>query len=206
MKRIIQNIKNNPFTIIFAAIGGVAMGFAGYTTLQACTDLPFYAVMTISVLIGIAAVAAVCFLGWDTAKAVILKTAKKSLNKDNYEKVIEFVDSLKAAEQEQRDNAISAAEKEKSLEIARRIVEQWQEQQRAVENAQKLLADNNIDITSKPASDTAVVMGDNDAAEQPAPTADITAQTVQPAPTPPPVNTGTEYIYADGVPIVSITK
>lgn len=135
MKNFFQAIKNNPLTLLFAIIGGAIMGFAGFNIAQIYFAMPTWGYVLVAIGCALLTIAIVVVLGWDKAKAAILRTAKKNLTKENYDSLVEMVGTL---EQKQAEDAAKLAEEEakaKELEQAKITVE-------AYENAKKLLEEN----------------------------------------------------------------
>lgn len=143
MKKLLQNIKNNPLTIIFALLGGGIMAFATFKLAQLYfINLPLYLYFLFAVIAAIITITLVVVLGWDSVKPAILRSAKKSLGADDYDKVISFVGTLEQAaeksKQEQRENE----KKLKDVEQAKATVAEYEARKAAYENAKKIIADN----------------------------------------------------------------
>lgn len=149
MKSFIQAIKNNPLTLLFAIIGGVVMGFGGYKLSALYLVAPNYAYVLIGVGCCLLTVLFVVILGWDKAKAAILRTAKKTLTSENYETLVEMVGTM---EQKQAEDAEKQAkEKQKALEL-----EQAKATVEAYEKAKKLLDDAAVENANVVAENTSV--------------------------------------------------
>lgn len=134
MKNFIKAIKNNPLTLLFAIIGAAVMGFAGFKMSQLYFTMPVWAYILIGIGCAMLTIIFVVLLGWDKAKAAILRTAKKTLTSENYEELVEMVGKL---EEKQNEEAKEKAEQEahqKELDTAKATVE-------AYEQAKKLLED-----------------------------------------------------------------
>ena len=120
MKKILQNIKNNPLTIIFAIIGGGVMAFVTYSLAQLYfTTLPQWLYIIFAVIAAIITIVLVFVLGWDSVKSAILRSAKKSLSGDNYNKVVEMVGTLEAAQAEDAKTQAETVAKSKEVEQAK---------------------------------------------------------------------------------------
>ena len=120
MKKILQNIKNNPLTIIFAVIGGGVMAFVTYSLAQLYfTTLPQWLYIIFAIIAAIITIVLVFVLGWDTVKSAILRSAKKSLNDDNYNKVVDMIGTLEAAQAEDAKTQAETVAKSKEVEQAK---------------------------------------------------------------------------------------
>lgn len=147
MKKILQNMKNNPLTIIFALLGGGIMAFATYSLAQLYfITLPHWLYIVFAVIAAIITILLVFVLGWDSVKSAILRSAKKNLSKENYNLILDTINSLEVAEKESKREEAEKANAEKiklkEVEKAKVIVAQYEAQKAAYENAQKVLADN----------------------------------------------------------------
>lgn len=148
MKNFFKNIKNNPLTIVFALLGGAIMAFATYTIAQLYfISLPTYLYVIFAVIAAILTIVLVVILGWDNVKSAILRSAKKNLSADNYNKVIEFVGTLETAQEKDKQEQAENAKKLKDVEQAKAIVANYEAQvaekdaqKVAYENAKKVLA------------------------------------------------------------------
>lgn len=167
MKKIMQNIKNNPLTIIFAILGGGIMAFATYKLAQLYfITLPHWLYIIFAVLAAIITMLLVFVLGWDSVKSAILRSAKKNLTSENYNKVLDLVGSLETTEAEAKQAQTEKAQAEKvklkEVEQAQAIVAQHEAQQKAYENALKVLADNQLPA---PVAEVVEVINETEQAE-----------------------------------------
>lgn len=141
MKNFYNNIKNNPFTILLALIGGGVMGFSSYKiSLEYFADLPNWIYILIAVISSIVTVVFIVLLGWDSVKSAILRTAKKALSKEGYNALVSHVEVLKLHEAEQAEIAKTTAEHDKAIEEAKRLIEEHEKQNAAFKKAVELLA------------------------------------------------------------------
>lgn len=141
MKKILQNIKNNPLTIIFAVIGGGVMAFVTYSLAQLYfTALPQWLYIIFAIVAAIITIALVFVLGWDTAKGAVLRSAKKHLSNEDYNKVVEMVGTLEKAAADAKVAAKQAEESEaqklKDVEQAKATIAAYEAKQ-ADEQARK---------------------------------------------------------------------
>lgn len=143
MKNFFKNIKNNPLTIIFAVLGGGIMAFATYNIAQLYfINLPTYLYIIFAVIAAILTIVIVVTLGWDTVKQAILRSAKKNLSKDNYNKVVEFVGTLEDAEKQTKQEEVQKALKDKKVEQAKAIIASYEANKKAYDDAKKIIAEN----------------------------------------------------------------
>lgn len=179
MKKFFDNLKNNPFTIVFALIGGGVMGFAAYKLAQLYfVALPQWAYILIAIVAAVLTVVFVVLLGWDNLKSAILRSAKKTLSKDGYNTLVETVDALKAKEAEQAEIAAATAAHDREVEQARQIIAEREKQNAEYKKALELLASMNATdaaaaqpapkppdaLTDKPVDMQATSTADTDAA------------------------------------------
>lgn len=179
MKKFFDNLKNNPFTIVFALIGGGIMGFAAYKLAQLYfVALPQWAYILIAIVAAVLTVVFVVLLGWDNLKSAILRSAKKTLSKDGYNTLVETVDALKAKEAEQAEIAAATAAHDREVEQARQIIAEREKQNAEYKKALELLASMNATdaaaaqpapkppdaLTDKPVDMQATSTADTDAA------------------------------------------
>ena len=142
MKNFIKAIKNNPLTLLFAIIGAIVMGFAGYTVAQCYFAMPIWGYVLIGVGCALLTIFIVVLLGWDKAKAAILRTAKKTLTSENYEKLVETVTEL---EQKQAEDAKAKADEDayqKDLDKAKATVEAYEQAKKLLEEDAKKQANS----------------------------------------------------------------
>lgn len=140
MKKIFDNLKNNPLTIVFAILGGGIMGFASYKLAQLnFVTLPQWALILIAVFAAIITIVLVVVLGWDNVKSAILRSAKKTLSVDGYNKLIEYVDTLRAKETEQAEQAAKTAAHDKEIEQARLVIAAYEQRNAEYQKAIELL-------------------------------------------------------------------
>lgn len=143
MKNFFKNIKNNPLTIIFAVLGGGIMAFATYNIAQLYfINLPTYLYIIFAVIAAILTIVIVVTLGWDTVKQAILRSAKKNLSKDNYNKVVEFVGTLEDTEKQTKQEEVQKALKDKEVEQAKAIIASYEANKKAYDDAKKIIAEN----------------------------------------------------------------
>lgn len=136
MKSFKNAIKNNPLTILFAALGGVVMGYASYlAAVKFFVALPQYAYILMAIGCAILTIVLIVLLGWDTAKSAVLRTAKKTLTKENYEKLVGFVSELEDKQKAEKEAQEKAEAHQKDVEKAKAIVNDY-------ENAKKLLEED----------------------------------------------------------------
>lgn len=179
MKKFFDNLKNNPFTIVFALIGGGVMGFAAYKLAQLYfVALPQWAYILIAIVAAVLTVVFVVLLGWDNLKSAILRSAKKTLSKDGYNTLVETVAALKAKEAEQAEIAAATAAHDREVEQARQIIAEREKQNTEYKKALELLASMNATdaaaaqpapkppdaLTDKPVDMQATSTADTDAA------------------------------------------
>lgn len=156
MKKILQNIKNNPLTIIFAVIGGGVMAFVTYSLAQLYfTTLPQWVYIIFAIIAAIITIVLVFVLGWDTVKSAILRSAKKTLNEENYNKVVEMVGTLEAAQAEDAKAQAETVAKSKEVERAKITIanyearlQQDEEDKAAYEKAKALIAETQASETT----------------------------------------------------------
>ena len=142
MKNFFKNIKNNPLTIIFAVLGGGIMAFVTYNLAQLYfISLPNYLYIIFAIIAAILTVVMVVILGWDTVKSAILRSARKNLSKDNYNKVVEFVGTLEDTEKQAKQEEIQKALKNKEVEQAKAIIANYEADKLAYDNAKKVVAE-----------------------------------------------------------------
>lgn len=142
MKNFKNAIKNNPLTLLFAIIGAIVMGFAGYTVAQCYFAMPIWGYVLIGVGCALLTIFVVVLLGWDKAKAAILRTAKKTLTSENYEKLVETVTEL---EQKQAEDAKAKADEDayqKDLDKAKATVEAYEQAKKLLEEDAKKQANS----------------------------------------------------------------
>lgn len=142
MKNIVNAIKNNPLTLLFAIIGAIVMGFAGFTMSQLYFTMPTWAYVLIGIACALLTIFFVVLLGWDKAKASILRTAKKTLTKENYDTLVEMVGNL---EQKQAEDAKAKADEDayqKDLDKAKATVEAYEQAKKLLEEDAKKQANS----------------------------------------------------------------
>lgn len=161
MKTILKNIKNNPLTIVFAIIGGAIMSFVTYTLAQLYfINLPQYLYFIFAAVAAIITMVIVVVLGWDTAKGAVLRSAKKHLSDEDYNKVVEMVGTLEKAAADAKVAAKQAEESEaqklKDVEQAKATIAAYEahqadEQARkaAYEMAKQVVAANETVVSSE---------------------------------------------------------
>lgn len=150
MKKLLQNIKNNPLTIIFALLSGGIMAFTTFKLAQLYfINLPLYLYIIFAVIAAIVTVILVVVLGWDSVKNAVLRSAKKNLNDENYNKVVELVGTLENAEKQTKQEQAENAKKLKDVEQAKATIAKYEAQvaeqaaqKEAYENAKKVIAEN----------------------------------------------------------------
>lgn len=161
MKKILQNIKNNPLTIIFSMISSGIMAFATYSLTQLYfNSLPNWIYIILAIIVGIVTIVLTFVLGWDNIKSSILRSAKKSLNKENYNKVVDMVKVLEEAQAEDKKAQAENAAKSKEVEQAKITIAKYEAQMQeeeanklAYEQAKALVAQNElIDVSSQETS------------------------------------------------------
>lgn len=135
MKNFVKNIKNNPMTIIFAFLGAAIMGFAAYKIAPIyLIELPAWSYIVIAIACALLTVVMVVLLGWDSAKPAILRTAKKHLDSENYDKVVALVGELEKAQDDAKQAELANAARQKEIEDAKAKVAEY-------EKAKQLLAE-----------------------------------------------------------------
>ncbi len=140
MKKIFDNLKNNPLTIVFSIIGGGVIGFASYKFAQLnFVALPQWALILLAVIAAIITVVLIVLLGWDNLKSAILRSAKKTLSADGYNKLIEYVDIIKSKETEQAEIAAKTAAHDKEIEHARLVIAEYEKRNVEYQKALDLL-------------------------------------------------------------------
>lgn len=140
MKKIFGNLKNNPLTIVFAILGGGVMGFASYKLAQVnFVTLPQWVLILIAIFAAILTVVLVVVLGWDNVKSAILRSAKKTLSADGYDKLIEYVDIIKAKETEQAELDAKTAAHDKEIEQAKLVIAEYEKRNKEYQKALGLL-------------------------------------------------------------------
>ena len=161
MKKILQNIKNNPLTIIFAVIGGGVMAFVTYSLAQLYfITLPQWLYIIFAIVAAIITIALVFVLGWDTVKSAILRSAKKSLSDENYNKVVEMVGTLEAAQAEDAKAQAETVAKSKEVEQAKITIANYEARLQkdeadkvAYEKAKALVAETQANEVAEVAAD-----------------------------------------------------
>lgn len=160
MKNIFKNIKNNPLTIVFAIIGGAVMSFVTYTLAQLYfINLPQYLYFIFAAVAAIITMIIVVVLGWDTAKGAVLRSAKKHLSDEDYNKVVEMVGTLEKAAADAKVAAKQAEESEaqklKDVEQAKATIAAYEAKQAdeqalkaAYEQAKQVVAANETVVVS----------------------------------------------------------
>ena len=143
MKNFVKAIKNNPLTLLFAIIGALVMGFCGYQVSASLLGVPVYACVLVGAAAALLTVLAVFVLGWDKVKEAILRAAKKTLSKENYDKLVETAGALEQKQAEEAQKKADEEARQKKLAEARATVE-------AYDQAKKLLDE---DAASKASSD-----------------------------------------------------
>lgn len=79
-----------------------------------------------------------CGYSWlDTVKQAILRSAKKNLSKDNYNKVVEFVGTLEDTEKQTKQEEVQKALKDKEVEQAKAIIASYEANKKAYDDAKK---------------------------------------------------------------------
>lgn len=140
MKKIFDNLKNNPLTIVFAILGGGVMGFAAYKLAQIYfVALPQWMNIIFAISAAVLTVALVILLGWDSLKSAILRSAKKVLSKDGYDALINYVDTLKKQEDKQAELAAKTAAHDKEIEQARLVIAEYEQRNAEYQKAIELL-------------------------------------------------------------------
>ncbi len=140
MKKIFDNLKNNPLTIVFAILGGGVMGFAAYKLAQIYfVALPQWMNIIFAISATVLTVALVILLGWDSLKSAILRSAKKVLSKDGYDALINYVDTLKEQEDKQAELAEKTAAHDKEIEQAKLIIAEHEKRNAEYQKAIELL-------------------------------------------------------------------
>ena len=120
MKKLLQNIKNNPLTLIFAVFGGGISALVTYLLAQLYfKSLPQWLNIIFAIVAAMITIVLVFILGWDTIKSAILRSAKKSLSNDNFNKVVEMVGALEAAQAEDVKAQAETMAKSKEVEQAK---------------------------------------------------------------------------------------
>lgn len=146
MKNILKNIKNNPLTIVFALLGGGIMAFVTYKLAQLYfITLPHYLYIIFAVIAAIITIVLVFVLGWDSVKSAVLRSAKKNLSKENYEKVIELVGTLESTEKDAKQAEVA---KVKEVEQAQALKDEY-EARLAKQEADKVAYEHALAIIAK---------------------------------------------------------
>ena len=150
MKSIIQNIKNNPLTIIFATLGGIVMGFVSIKIVPIyLIDMPNYIYVLITVMIVLLTIIFTIVLGWDTVKPAILRTAKKNLSSNAYDKVVEFATELEHQEQEIIAQKVAEIAHQKKIECAKIKVAEYEEAKKLLDEENQRLANTVVPTESE---------------------------------------------------------
>ncbi len=146
MKKLLKNIKNNPLTIIFALLGGGIMAFSTYTIAQLYfITLPHWLYIIFAVVVAIITIILVIVLGWDGAKSAILRSARKTLCKEDYNKVVDMVGTLEQIAKDTELAKQAENNKLKEVEQARAIIAEHDAMVQAYENAKKVVAESQFD-------------------------------------------------------------
>lgn len=145
MKKFLQNLKNNPLTIIFALVGGGLMAFATYAVAQLYfISLPQWSYILFAILFAILTILAIFLLGWDNIKPAILRGAKKSLKEEDYNKVVDMVGNLEKIAEETKLKQQEEDNKQKELDRAKAILAEYEAQVQVYENAKRVVAESQI--------------------------------------------------------------
>ena len=146
MKTILQNIKNNPITIIFAFIGSLLMSFVAYKFAEVYFATQIWVCVVFAIIVAIITIVSTILLGWDSVKDAILRTSKKKLSSENYNKVLDLVNTLEKAEldaKKSKEELIKTEnEKAKEIEQAKVIIANYEAQKNAYENAKIIVANS----------------------------------------------------------------
>lgn len=138
MKNFVKCIKNNPLTLLFAILGGLTMGFSGYKISQSYFVAPNYAYILVGVGCAALTVLFVVILGWDKAKSAILRTAKKTLTKENYDLLVGTVGELEKKQAEEAEKKAQEEAHQKEVDNAKAVVGAYEKAKKILdEDAQK---------------------------------------------------------------------
>lgn len=143
MKNVIQAIKNNPLTLVFAIIGGLVSGFCGLKLIPSyIPGLPTYAYILIAIACALVAIAIVIILGWDGVKNAFLRNAKRVLSDENYQKVTELITTLESKQDSEKVKESESKALQKEVEKAQKIVDQYEHAKQVLEQAKS--KENNV--------------------------------------------------------------
>ena len=138
MKKFVKCIKNNPLTLLFATLGGLTMGYSGYKLSQLRFVAPDYAYILIGVGCAILTILAVVILGWDKAKSAILRTARKTLTKENYDLLVDTVGEMEKKQAEEAEKKAQEEAHQKEIDNAKAVVGAYEKAKKILdEDAQK---------------------------------------------------------------------
>ncbi|MBD5086705.1 MAG: hypothetical protein HDT32_05075 [Clostridiales bacterium] len=147
MNKFKDNLKNNPLTIVFALIGAGVIGFATYKLAQLYfVALPKWTYILFAIIMAILTIILVVLLGWDNLKSAILRSAKKTLSEDGYNTLVEYVNALKAKEDEQAEIQAKKVAHDKEVEQARQIIADHEKRNEEYQKALELLKAQSSDV------------------------------------------------------------
>lgn len=132
MNTFLQAIKNNPLTILFALFGAGIMFYVGYFFAGIWFAFGTLGSILCGALCAVVAVVLVVLLGWDKAKAAILRGAKKALSAEAYDTLVNVATALEAEETAAKAEAEAAkAEMQQKAEQeayihAKQLVEKYE--------------------------------------------------------------------------------
>ena len=149
MKKLLENIKNNPKTIFYGFISGGIFGYSAFSLIEKyIPTIPnLYKYLIIGV-ISILAFLGCCWIGWDKMGQYALRTAHKTLSATHYNELLITLDNLNTLQQ--AENKVISDEtklaKQKKLEEKKALAlakKQQKKQEEEEKNAriQKLVED-----------------------------------------------------------------
>lgn len=149
MKKLLENIKNNPKTIFYGFISGGIFGYSAYSLIEKyiSTIADVYKYFIIG-FVCILAFLGCCWIGWDKMGQYALRTANKTLSPELYNELLITLDNFNTMQKAQ--NKVIAddakAERQKKSDEKKAIAlekKQRKEKEKQEENAriQKLVDD-----------------------------------------------------------------
>lgn len=129
-KKIWEFFKRNKLTILVCLIGGGLTGFTGYTHSAKYFALPMWANILIACAVALFVIVVFAIMGGENAKEFLFRLASKSLNEDNYKKVVGVI------EQCQQEQVLQAEQEKETAKMKQESLLNAQEELKAKQDAE----------------------------------------------------------------------